>query len=47
LAETNDKLGAGDIVMTGNWVTTKFPDVSSTYRFDVQGLGAVELSVRN
>jgi hypothetical protein len=32
-------------VMTGNWVTTKFPDASSTYRFDVQGLGAVELSV--
>ena len=47
LAETNDKLGAGDIVMTGNWVTTKFPDASSTYRFEVQGLGAVELSVRN
>jgi 2-keto-4-pentenoate hydratase len=45
LAGTNDKLRAGDIVMTGNWVTTKFPDASSTYCFDVQGLGAVELSV--
>jgi 2-keto-4-pentenoate hydratase len=47
LAGTNDKLRAGDIVMTGNWVTTKFPAASSTYRFDVQGLGAVELSVHN
>jgi len=33
--------------MTGNWITTKFPAASSTYRFDVQGLGAVELSVHN
>jgi 2-keto-4-pentenoate hydratase len=46
LAGTNDKLRAGDIVMTGNWVTTKFPDASSNYRFEVHGLGAVELSVR-
>ena len=47
LAGINDKLRAGDIVMTGNWVTTKFPDAPSAYRFDVQGLGSVELSVRN
>lgn len=47
LAETNDELSAGDIVMTGNWVTTKFPAAPSTYRFDVQGLGAVKLSVRH
>ena len=45
LAGTNDKLRAGDIVMTGNWVTTKFPAASSSYRFDVRELGAVELSV--
>lgn len=47
LAETNEQLRAGDIVMTGNWVTTKFPTKSSTYRFDVQGLGAVEIAVQN
>jgi 2-keto-4-pentenoate hydratase len=40
-------LRAGDIVMTGNLVTTKFPDRSSTYRFAVKGLGAVELSIRS
>lgn len=38
-------LRAGDIVMTGNLVTTKFPTAPSTYRFDVQGLGAVEVSI--
>jgi 2-keto-4-pentenoate hydratase len=46
LAGTNDRLRAGDIVMTGNWVTTKFPAASSAYRFDVQAVGSVELSVR-
>jgi 2-keto-4-pentenoate hydratase len=39
-------LRAGDIVMTGNLVTTKFPDRASAYRFAVNGLGAVELSIR-
>lgn len=46
LAETEAGLRAGDIVMTGNLVTTKFPDRSSAWRFDVDGLGAVELSLR-
>lgn len=45
LAETGSALRAGDIVMTGNFVTTKFPDRPSRYRFDVAGLGAVELAV--
>ena len=39
-------LRAGDIVMTGNLVTTKFPDRPLAYRFAVNGLGAVELSIR-
>jgi 2-keto-4-pentenoate hydratase len=39
-------LSAGDIVMTGNLVTTKFPDHPSAYRFAINGLGAVELSIR-
>ena len=45
LAEMGTGLRAGDIVMTGNLVTTKFPDRSCTYRFDVIGLGAVDLSI--
>jgi len=46
LAEMGTALRAGDIVMTGNLVTTKFPDRSAAYRFDLAGLGAVELSIR-
>lgn len=45
LAEMGSALRAGDIVMTGNLVTTKFPDRSSVYRFDVIGLGSVEVSI--
>jgi 2-keto-4-pentenoate hydratase len=46
LAEIEAGLRAGDIVMTGNLVTTRFPDRSSAYRFDVDGLGAAELTIR-
>lgn len=45
LATEGGGLHAGDIVMTGSLVTTKFPDRPATYRFDVKGLGAVELTV--
>lgn len=46
LAESGEELRAGDIVMTGNLVTTKFPTETSTWRFEVMDLGAVELSIR-
>jgi 2-keto-4-pentenoate hydratase len=46
LAVAGGGLRAGDIVMTGSLVTTKFPTESSHSRFDVGGLGPVELSVR-
>ena len=45
LAKTADVLRAGDIVMTGNLVATKFPAESSSYRFELAGLGAVDLSI--
>jgi 2-keto-4-pentenoate hydratase len=45
LASSGESLRAGDIVMTGNFVTTKFPTAPSRYRFDLGGLGAVELSI--
>jgi 2-keto-4-pentenoate hydratase len=45
LADAGEGLRAGAIIMTGNLVTTKFPTESSQYRFDVGGLGAVELSI--
>ena len=46
LAETGSMLRAGDVVMTGSLVTTKFPDKSSFYRYALTGLGAVELTIR-
>jgi 2-keto-4-pentenoate hydratase len=46
LADQGTGLRAGDIVMTGNLVTTKFPDRPSAYRFDVGGLGSVDLAIR-
>jgi 2-keto-4-pentenoate hydratase len=44
LADAGEDLRAGDIVMTGSLVTTKFPAEASIFRFDVAGLGSVELS---
>lgn len=45
LAGMGTALRAGDIVMTGSLVTTKFPDRSTAYRFEVAALGSVDVSV--
>jgi 2-keto-4-pentenoate hydratase len=45
LAAQGGGLRAGDIVMTGSIVTTKFPDRPASYRFDVKGLGSVDVTV--
>jgi 2-keto-4-pentenoate hydratase len=45
LAAQGARLRAGDIVMTGSLVTTKFPDQPVAYRFEVEGLGAVALAI--
>lgn len=45
LATNATPLLAGDIVMTGNLVTTKFPVAPCAYRFELVGLGAVELVI--
>jgi 2-keto-4-pentenoate hydratase len=45
LAAEVSGLRAGDIVMTGSLVTTKFPERPASYRFDVQGLGSVDVTV--
>ena len=45
LAGAGASLLAGDIVMTGSLVTTKFPAAPGHYRFEVSGLGAAELSL--
>jgi 2-keto-4-pentenoate hydratase len=46
LAGRGSGLRAGDVVMTGSVVTTKFPDRPTTYRFHADGLGAVEVTLR-
>jgi 2-keto-4-pentenoate hydratase len=46
LARSGTPLRAGAIVMTGNLVTTKFPEPPCAYRFELIGLGSVELSVQ-
>jgi 2-keto-4-pentenoate hydratase len=45
LAKMGTGLRAGDVVMTGSLVTTRFPDRPGAYRFDVTGLGSVELAI--
>jgi 2-keto-4-pentenoate hydratase len=45
LAASGSGLKAGDIVMTGSIVPTRFPKEAGTYRFDLSGVGSVELSV--
>ena len=37
------QLRAGDIVMTGSMVTTKFPRENQRYRFEIDDLGAVDV----
>lgn len=46
LAETGSVLRAGEIVMTGSLVTTKFPDQDAHYRYALSGLGAVALTIK-
>jgi 2-keto-4-pentenoate hydratase len=45
LAQRGECLRAGDIVMTGSMVTTKFPEAAGHWRFEVSGIGVVELQV--
>jgi 2-keto-4-pentenoate hydratase len=45
LAQTGEGLRAGDIVLTGSLVTTRFPVVSEDYEFVVDGLGSVAVKV--
>jgi len=45
LATTAGGLRAGDIVLTGSLVTTRFPKESETYCYELAGIGTVDLSV--
>ncbi|HTS52510.1 MAG TPA: fumarylacetoacetate hydrolase family protein [Burkholderiales bacterium] len=43
LRERGEVLHAGQIVSTGSLVTTRFPTAGEHYRFEVEGIGAVEI----
>lgn len=45
LARGGNGLRAGDIVMTGSIVTTKFPTEPCSYRFELKGLGSLDVTV--
>jgi 2-keto-4-pentenoate hydratase len=45
LAVRGGGLKAGEIVMTGSVMKTVFPEAAAHYRFDLEGLGSVEVQV--
>jgi 2-keto-4-pentenoate hydratase len=45
LAQSGEGLRAGDIVMTGSLVTTRFPAETEAYEFELAGLGVVAVTV--
>jgi 2-keto-4-pentenoate hydratase len=45
LARTGAGLRAGDVVLTGSLVTTRFPQETEAYRYELEGIGTVELTV--
>jgi 2-oxo-3-hexenedioate decarboxylase/2-keto-4-pentenoate hydratase len=46
LASRGERLKAGQVVMTGSLVKTLFPTESEQYRFELEGIGSVELNVQ-
>jgi len=45
LASRGAGLKAGEVVMTGAVMKTVFPDADASYRFDLEGIGSVEVKV--
>ena len=46
LASRGVRLKAGQVVMTGSVMKTVFPEGDASYRFDLEGIGFVEVQVR-
>jgi 2-keto-4-pentenoate hydratase len=44
LSKRGQGLRAGDIVMTGSLVSTRFPEAGESYRFTLEGVGSAEVS---
>lgn len=45
LNSRGEGLKAGQVVMTGSVMKTVFPDADASYRFDLDGIGAVEVQI--
>jgi 2-keto-4-pentenoate hydratase len=45
LSELGQTLHAGEIVLTGSWVTTRFPKAGEHYKYTIHGVGTVELDL--
>lgn len=45
LAAAGETLRAGDVVLTGSIIPTRFPKEPGAFRFDLAGIGAVEVTV--
>jgi 2-keto-4-pentenoate hydratase len=44
LSRQGETLKKGDIVLTGSWVTTRFPKPGERYRHTIEGVGSVEMA---
>src|SRR5215470_3290591 len=44
-AESGGALRAGDVVLTGSLITTRFPKEAGAFRYELAGIGTVELAV--
>jgi 2-keto-4-pentenoate hydratase len=44
LSAQGETLQRGEIVLTGSWVTTRFPQAGERYRHTIEGVGAVEVA---
>jgi len=45
LNELGHALNKGEIVLTGSWVTTRFPKAGEHYRHTIDGVGSVEVTL--
>lgn len=45
LNELGQTLNKGEIVLTGSWVTTRFPKAGQHYKYTIKGVGSVEVTL--
>jgi 2-oxo-3-hexenedioate decarboxylase/2-keto-4-pentenoate hydratase len=45
LSAQGETLKAAEIVLTGSWVTTRFPKAGERYKYTIEGVGSVEVTL--